>query len=451
MSAEANSPATAAEQARAWKERHRNQAARAEAAHQRDLAALTRSQAAGIRDHAAQIRADAARVRDDGARARDDAARVRDSAARMRDLAARSREEALHAREQSMRARLAASAPLDAAAWKQVLDLDRSAAEHGAMAASRDRDAAELDRTAADKDREAADRDRVAAARDRDAADRDREAAEQDRHAAEVDRSAAESDRGLAEEDLRLGERWIARLDQLASLGRVAAGVAHEVNNPLTALMATLDMLREEFGDGRSQELATRGLPLVEDAMLAAQRIRDVVNDVRFWMGRGQPEPTSTLDVRQLVEDAVRLTSVEVRKVADLKVELADGLNVVGAAGRLGQLLTNLLLNAAHASPAAARASNQVRVSARADGNQVVLEVADSGVGIHADVLPHIFDPFFTTREGGTGLGLAMCLRIVDEHHGTISVRSQEGAGTTFTIRLPVTDAPVGAPVLSTP
>lgn len=423
-----------AAKAETWKNRHASVQARAFAAHQRELAAAVRSEAAGVREEAAHIRAGAALVRDDGARTRDDAARVRDSAAVVRDLAARARDLATRAREEATRRRLIKGATLDRAAWEAILQLDAEASDKSREAATHDRDAAALDRTAADKDRDAAERDRTAAATDRTAADKDRVAADKDCAAADADRAAADSDRRTSEHDLAEAEDRLTRAERLAAMGRMAAGIAHEINNPLAALMMTLSSMDDALAGHDRAELAR----CVADARLATEHIAHVVGDMKTWLYGDAQAPRQANDLALLITEAVRLTALEMNPVARVELALEPLPMVRGVRVRLSQVLINLLLNAAQAFPQPS-AANVVRVTARSQGTGVHLEVQDTGRGIPPELLPHLFDPFFTTREGGggSGLGLSMCERIIADHGGTLSVHSVPGEGSTFSIDLP--------------
>lgn len=425
---------SAATQARVWKQRHDRIQARAFAAHQREFAATCRSEGSAVRETASAIRAEAALVRDDGARTRDDAARVRDRAAVVRDQAALSRDEATRTREEATRQRLVQVSSTDREGWKRILELDRVASEQGRGAATHDREAAMLDREAADKDREASERDHTAAARDRDAADKDREAAEKDRAAADADRTAADSDRVGSEDDLELAEARLTQAERLASMGRLAAGIAHELNTPLATLLLSLQGLEREV------HLPTV-LPLVADARLAAERIASVLAETRAWLFGAEAQPVRrAFDLAQVVRDALPFSAAEVERVAVLVVTLNPA-SVMGVPARIGELVTNLMLNAAHAITGP-RADQEIRVTTSINGDLARLEVSDTGRGIGPDLLPHIFDPFFTTREGrgGTGLGLAIGRRIASEHGGTLTVESEPGRGSTFRLEIPLAD-----------
>jgi signal transduction histidine kinase len=442
MASAPDEPEQAAARAQAWKSRTENLKTRTYAASQREFAALSRTEAAVARDEAARMRAEAARIRDDGARTRDEGARVRDQAAVVRDQAARARDAATRLREESLRARVTSPGPLDRSGWENLLAIDQQASEQSHTAANRDREAAELDRRAAERDREAAEHDRRAAAQDRDAAEKDREAADEDRRAADADRLASEADRLAAEREVAFAEEWVTKADRLISMGRLAATVAHELNNPLTALRLSLEAMRLELREAGTAVMTMT--PIVDEAYLALDRLSAIVLDLRSWtITGGDANAPGPVDLARVVEQTKRLTSAEVNRTAKFIIDVTPTPMVHGIASRLGQVLTNLVLNAAealHARPA----GNEVRLSVRPVDGRARIEVHDTGAGIPSDVLPHIFDAFFTTksRKNGTGLGLALSKRIIEEHRGTISVHTELGVGTTFIVDLPLHEEP---------
>lgn len=430
-----------------WKANRDSVALRNFVAQQRTEAAEERRLASQVREEAAHLRSEAAVVRDLGARIRDDAARVRDQAAVVRDQAAQSRSSAMRTRDEAKRLHIARASPLSRQDWAELVEFDRVASEYGRDASTRDREAAMLDRQASEKDREAAERDGEAANSDRLAADRDRDAADQDRAAAEKDRDAADADRATSEEELELVEQRLTRSERLAVLGRLSAGVAHELNNPLAALQANLSTLEELLTPGASGDLAE----ILADLRLSTKRIVGVVDDMRLWVrGDTSSKARAQLEIATLVQAAVKLSAHEVEQRATVKVDIGPLPPVWGVGHRLGQVFVNLLVNAAHAMPEG-RAGNEIVVSAKASDGIVHVDVRDNGVGIPPDVLPHLFEPFFTTREseGGTGLGLAMCEQILTDHGAEITVESTLGAGTVFHVRLPIDsqpNAPLAAP-----
>lgn len=227
--------------------------------------------------------------------------------------------------------------------------------------------------------------------------------------------------------------------DRLASIGTLATGVAHELNNPLAVVMANMEFvaatLRAE--PGISEELVAA----LRDALDAAERMRMIVRDLRVF-SRPDEERMGPVDLRPVIESTLRMAWHEFRHRATVEVEHGDVPAVIGNEARLGQVLLNLLINAAHAMPQD-RADGVVRVRTALDeAGRVELSVTDTGSGIPADILGRIFDPLFTTkpRGVGTGLGLAICHRIVASLGGEITVDSQAGSGTTFHVFLPAAD-----------
>lgn len=232
------------------------------------------------------------------------------------------------------------------------------------------------------------------------------------------------------------------------ALGVVAASVAHELRNPLTAMSMNLELIRmrldamtSQLDDGRSVDPAD--LLSVADAVekleLAADTARRIVEGLELSHRRRDREETA--DLGETLDLTLKFVRSGLLKKARLEVDVQPAPPVRGSPQELGQVLVNLLVNAMQALPDATpdRGVIGVRLLPEEELGRVSLEVYDNGPGIPADVLPSIFDPFFTTKsEGGTGLGLAISKKIVEASGGTISVASGEGKGTTFTIRLPI-------------
>jgi signal transduction histidine kinase len=241
--------------------------------------------------------------------------------------------------------------------------------------------------------------------------------------------------------------------ERMASLGTLAAGVAHEINNPLTFVTTNLGLAAEESvrlrasvgatapSGARDGQLASldeirRSL---EEAGVGAARIREIVADIKDF-GRVKSAETTRVDLRRVLDGAIRFAEHQVRLRAQLVKDYGELPPVLANERRLGQVFLNLVINAAQAIPEGAAADNRIRIAARATGaGQVIIEVEDSGSGIPPEHLGRIFDPFFTTRtEGeGTGLGLSICHRVVEDLGGTISVTSEVGKGTRFVVTLP--------------
>ena len=236
----------------------------------------------------------------------------------------------------------------------------------------------------------------------------------------------------------RQSEAQLVATDRLASVGTLAAGVAHEINNPLAAVIANLELAVTDLqAQGENGEL----LEEVRDAREAAERVRLIVRDLRLFSRTEEPR-RGLVDVREVLDSTLRMAWHEIRHRARL-VKAFDEVPAVEAnEARLGQVFLNLVINAAHAIPEGRAESNQIRVTARPEGDRVLVEIADTGVGMSAELMEHIFTPFFSTRPAGTGtgLGLTICRRLVEDIGGELRVTSREGKGSTFTILLPVTE-----------
>lgn len=237
----------------------------------------------------------------------------------------------------------------------------------------------------------------------------------------------------------------VAANEQLAVLGTLAASVGHELNNPLTWLLSGLEhALAQAQREAPGAETLLQSLQEAKDG---AERVTRIVADLRVF-GRTEPlETRRPVDLASVVRTAANLCTPAMRERTSIVLELPPMPKVWAEERRLGQVILNLLTNAVHAMPADRPVqANRVRLSTRAEGEEVVLEVADNGQGIAPEVLPRIFEPYFTTKPPslGTGLGLSICQDFVSRFGGRLTVDSTLGEGTTFAVRLPVAqDAPV--------
>ncbi|WP_224367197.1 hybrid sensor histidine kinase/response regulator [Hyalangium versicolor] len=244
---------------------------------------------------------------------------------------------------------------------------------------------------------------------------------------------------------------------QLASVGTLAAGVAHEINNPLSFVTASLAFVRESLPSlsGRpSQELWEEVNESLGEALEGAHRIRDIVRDLKTF-SQSSPGAAQRANLRAAAEWALKVTAHQLRHRCTVRQELGPVPAVVGNEARLGQVLVNLLINAVQALPEDRTSENQVRVATFMDGQgRAVVEVEDNGCGIPPQHLERIFDPFFTTKPvgQGTGLGLAISHAIVSEAGGEIEVRSHPSVGTCFRAVFPPSrQSPVRREIPRTP
>ena len=234
---------------------------------------------------------------------------------------------------------------------------------------------------------------------------------------------------------LRLG-RHLALSEKLASIGTLAAGVSHEINNPIGVITGKVQVLRYRVQDGDPAEKLLADLDVIEKH---ARRIVSITAGL-LQFSREAPFELRPVDVPALLREAADLVRVPYR-AASVELEVAPaplpaGTTVLGSGNHLLQVLINILLNAKDASPA----NSRVALSSSCSATELVVEIVDHGVGILPEHLGKIFDPFFTTKDvdKGTGLGLAISHGIVERHRGRIEVDSEPGKGTRFRVVLPV-------------
>jgi len=241
--------------------------------------------------------------------------------------------------------------------------------------------------------------------------------------------------------DARSRNARVATTDRLASVGTLAAGVAHEINNPLTYVLANLDFMREQLEVHRSKlpPLAFTELDdLAAEAKAGAERVARTVRSLRVF-SRIDEDRRTPLDILRVVESALALASNEIRHRARvLKVYRPVPL-VLADEARITQVFFSLLINAAQAIPDGHAEDNQIEVKTWTDDGRAIVEIRDSGGGIRPEHLSRIFDPFFTTKPQGlgSGLGLAISHGTVESLGGDIVVESTAGLGTTFRVILP--------------
>ncbi len=258
-------------------------------------------------------------------------------------------------------------------------------------------------------------------------------------------------ERERVEMELRLAQK-------LESVGRLAAGIAHEINTPLQAMMGNLEFMREG-----TEELFAMATPTPEQASELAylrenlpesfvvtqeclERTAAIVRSVKTFAHPELSAQKSTCDINRALQTTLDISRHEYAMVADVTTELGEIPHVECFAGELNQALLNLVINAAHAIgdvKARTGARGTIRATTRADDRFIYIELADTGGGIPDSIRDRIFDPFFTTKEvgKGTGQGLALARSVALRHGGDLTFTSDIGRGTTFVIRLPITNA----------
>lgn len=243
----------------------------------------------------------------------------------------------------------------------------------------------------------------------------------------------------------------LAVADRMQSLGTIAAGLAHEINNPLAYVATNLALLTDEIpraveavvaGGGATTPSLAVVETLLRDAREGAARVTEIVSDLRA-LSRADHDTRRRVDLRRVIASSIRMAHNEIRHRARVVRKIELGLLPVYAnESRLGQVFLNLLINAAHAIPDGHADDNEIRVHAWvADGEkEVIVEIEDTGAGIGPEIIGRIFDPFFTTKPigVGTGLGLSICHQIVRSLGGAIDVTSAPGKGACFRVTLPV-------------
>ncbi len=246
-------------------------------------------------------------------------------------------------------------------------------------------------------------------------------------------------------QELQHTQEQLLFADRLAAVGRLAAGVGHEINNPLAYILGNLRFVHRELGSlsgAPDEEDRQEWVAALAEATEGAERVRVIVQDLKM-LSRPDDVALSPVNLAAVVQSAAKMAHHEVRERARVVLE-CDGVPAVHAnAARLGQVFLNLLINAAHAIEPGRAQEHEIRVVARVSApGHVTVEVRDTGSGIPAEHLKRVFEPFFTTKPVGvgTGLGLSVCHRIITSLGGGIRVESEPGRGTSFFITLPAAE-----------
>lgn len=259
-------------------------------------------------------------------------------------------------------------------------------------------------------------------------------------------------------------ERRLLISDRLAAIGQLAAGVAHEINNPASFVSVNLEHLRRGFDSLRGevsspteeqQAFIDEMEGMFDDAAEGIRRIASITKDLLSF-ARIEMDEVEVVEVNELVRMAARMVANEIRHLAALRLDLGNVPKITAHRSKLSQVIVNLLLNASQATEPGAPADNEIVVSTSVVGDKIHIAVRDTGTGIPQHVVDRIFEPFFTTkpRDTGTGLGLSVSLETIRNHEGDIQVETAMGEGTTFTIVLPFDSSrktPSGDLVLAEP
>lgn len=256
-------------------------------------------------------------------------------------------------------------------------------------------------------------------------------------------------------------EQSMVQQDKLAAIGQLAAGVAHELNNPLGFIYSNLNTLKvymqtvQDFvysacstAPELKNEAATANLSflledsfaLIEESLTGARRSRDIINNLRTF---SHPDDTSVtkVDLLELLASTIRIANTQIKHNARLTLSTdIDSAFVDGNATQLSQVLLNLINNAYHAIH---HKQGLIAVSITQLGSWLTIKITDNGCGIETSMITHIFEPFFTTKDvgQGTGLGLSISRAIVEQHNGCLALEQTSAAGSVFVVSLPVSDA----------
>ena len=249
----------------------------------------------------------------------------------------------------------------------------------------------------------------------------------------------ARKNRELAEtlDKLTRAQEQLVRSEKLASIGQLVAGIAHEINNPVNAIVNTVGPLEEAVASiDKDPEAAKEVVEMVKVVQRGAQRTKAIVSALHNY-SRTDDESVVDFDIDRSIDDSLELLRHLLKQNVTVVKKYNNPGRVRGHAGQINQVFMNLLTNAAQAL--AHRENATITIETRGDQESVEVKIGDNGSGIPTEVLPRIWDPFFTTKDvgEGTGLGLSIVHELVERHGGTIGCETKLGEGTTFTVKLP--------------
>jgi signal transduction histidine kinase/CheY-like chemotaxis protein len=273
-------------------------------------------------------------------------------------------------------------------------------------------------------------------------AERDELLAREQKARLEAEALARQRDR-----ELMAAQEKLVQSEKLATAGQLAAGVGHEINNPLSFVIGNIHFALEQLS-GLSPEQPVgqhlqESLDALREAGVGAERIRGIVMDLKRF-ARADESLMGPVDVQQALEFSLSMALPHIRHRAHVERRFSPVTKVLGNEAKLGQVFLNLMINAADAMPEGDVARNRLTLTTRMENERVVVEVSDTGRGMTPEVLERAFEPFFTTKSvgSGTGLGLSICLGLVQGMKGELSAMSRPGVGSTFRVVLPPATEP---------
>ena len=249
------------------------------------------------------------------------------------------------------------------------------------------------------------------------------------------------SDRVQADKDIRERDAQIQLSSHLSSIGTLAAGVAHEINNPLTYVLGNLEILKALPKEHWTQKREID--ELIDAALTGAGYVQEIVSDLKAISSRGEHEQAS--DPCEVIRIASRMVMADLKHRATLKLDLLSSARVPLSSARMSQVILNILSNSGRAFNDTDLSKNRIQLTAKEIGDCMHIDIEDNGVGIAREDLERIWTPFYTKnrRQGGTGLGLAISRRILMGVGGSIDIQSEIGVGTTVRIKIPLLQEPV--------
>jgi PAS domain S-box-containing protein len=255
--------------------------------------------------------------------------------------------------------------------------------------------------------------------------------------------------------ELRQMQLRLSLAERLATVGTIAASIAHEINNPLAFLMGSLSLATRVLSVDRALPVE-QALTALAEAQSGAERIQGIVKDLSAF-ARPPENQSRRINVEQVLELSLKMAKTEIQHRARVVRDYAEVPEIVADGALLGQVFLNLLVNAAQAIPEGATQKNEIRLRLRTEEQAVLVQIQDTGEGMPANVVERLFEPFFTTKPVGKGMGLGLAIShsMASQMGGSITVESQPGRGSTFTVRLPAApplrEAAAAAPVRQSP